>query len=133
MVLPCKLEADKDVKTREFHLNQAQFWVGTNENMSGNDDLSNNEKDFVTRWFYHNETFGNYGTHTDGDGGLTISNTVSTTYGLDVTDAPYPDDGQDGRAGNERGYFAPYMYFNADITYLSGSSFAELSLSLIHI
>lgn len=127
MVLPCKLEADKDVKTREFHLNQAPFWVGTNENMSGNNDGSSNAKEFVTRWFYHNETFGNYGTHTDGENGLTISNTVDATYGLDVTDAPYPDDGQDGRAGNERGYFAPYMSFNADISYLSGSAFAELS------
>jgi len=127
MVLPCKLEADKDVKTREFHLNQAPFWVGTNENMSGINNADSIRKQIITQWFYHNETFGNYGTHTNGEGGLTISNTVGAAYGLDVTDAPYPDDGQDGRAGNERGYFAPYMSFDADITYLSGSAFAEVA------
>ena len=104
MLIPCKLEADKDVNTREFHLNQAPFWVGTNENMSGRNNSLSNRKQVITQWFYHNETFGNYGAHTDGEGGLTIPNTLGTNYGLDVTDAPYPDDGQEGRAGNERGY-----------------------------
>ena len=75
MLIPCKLEADKDVNTREFHLNQAPFWVGTNENMSGINNSLSNRKQVITQWFYNNETFGNYGAHTDGEGGLTISNT----------------------------------------------------------
>jgi hypothetical protein len=127
MLIPCKLEADKDVNTREFHLNQAPFWVGTNENMSGTNNSLSNRKQVITRWFFNNETFGNYGAHTDGEGGLTISNTLGTDYGLDVTDAPYPDDGQDGRAGNERGYFAPFMSFKSNIRYLSGNNFATVS------
>ena len=72
MLIPCKLEADKDVNTREFHLNQAPFWVGTNENMSGTNNSLSNRKQVITRWFFNNETFGNYGAHTDGEGGLTI-------------------------------------------------------------
>lgn len=127
MLIPCKLEADKDVNTREFHLNQAPFWVGTNENMSGTNNSLSNRKQVITRWFFNNETFGNYGAHTDGEGGLTISNTLGTNYGLDVTDAPYPDDGQDGKAGNERGYFAPFMSFKSGITYNSGNNFASVS------
>ena len=52
MLLPCKLEADKDTNTRTFHLNQAPFWCGVNENMTGEKDFQGNAKDFITNYFF---------------------------------------------------------------------------------
>lgn len=127
MLIPCKLEADKDTNTRTFHLNQAPFWCGVNENMQGEKKFDNTDKDFITNYFFHNETFGNYGAFTNPDPeDLTITDPVTnlTDYGLDVTNAAYPE----GEAfGYERGYFAPHMSFDADIDWLENQSFAVIS------
>ena len=127
MLLPCKLEADQATNTRVFHLNQAPFWTGTNENLSGKVGLDGNDKDIISNYFFNMETFGNFGSHTTDpeDPNQTIPVTSQTDYGLDVTNAAYPE----GEAfGNERGYFAPFMSFNADIDWDSGNPSANITL-----
>ncbi len=127
MLLPCKLEADQATNTRVFHLNQAPFWTGTNESLSGKVGLDNNDKMLVSNYFFNMETFGNFGQYTTDpeDPNQTIPVTSQTDYGLDVTNAAYPE----GEAfGNERGYFAPFMSFNADIDWNSGNQSANISL-----
>lgn len=113
-LVPAKLEADKDVNTRNFSVRQSPFWVGTNTNLFGKFKTSDptEEKDFVTDWFKSNEIFGNYGP--DAEGG---AQAVTNNYGVDVTDAAYPED---GLFGYERGYFAPHMSFEADIDFRAG-------------
>jgi hypothetical protein len=124
MLLPCKLEADQGTNTRNFHLNQAPFWAGTNESLTGNNKIDGTAKDVVTNYFWNSETFGNFGTHTTDpeDPNQTIPSTAQTDYGLDVTNAAYPEN---EAFGYERGYFAPFMSFNADIDWNSGSSSAD--------
>lgn len=128
MLLPCKLEADQATNTRTFRLNQAPFWTGTNESLEGKTAMDGSTKDFISNYFFNMETFGNFGTYVEDpeDPNQTIPVTSSVvTYGLDVTNAAYPE----GEAfGNERGYFAPHMSFNADIDYNSGNAFAEVTL-----
>lgn len=127
MLLPCKLEADQATNTRVFHLNQAPFWTGTNESLSGKVGLDNTDKMLVSNYFFNMETFGNFGQYTTDpeDPNQTIPVTSQTDYGLDVTNAAYPE----GEAfGNERGYFAPFMSFNADIDWNSGNQAANISL-----
>lgn len=124
MLIPSKLEADVNTNTREFILRQSPYWVGTNENLYGKADLEGNDKVVVTNWFGNMETFGNYGAFTTPnpeEPQFTDPVTNQTKYGLDVTNQPYPE----GEAfGNERGYFAPFMSFNADITFQNGGGFA---------
>lgn len=127
MLLPCKLEADQATNTRVFHLNQAPFWTGTNESLSGKVGLDNTDKMLISNYFFNMETFGNFGQYTTDpeDPNQTIPVTSQTNYGLDVTNAAYPE----GEAfGNERGYFAPFMSFNADIDWNSGNPSANVIL-----
>lgn len=127
MLLPCKLEADEATNRRVFHLNQAPYWTGTNESLLGKFGLGNKTKMFVTNYFWNMETFGNYGAYTTDpeDPFNTIPVTSQTVYGLDVTNEAYPEN---EAFGNERGYFAPFMSFNADIDWNSGNSSADVIL-----
>jgi hypothetical protein len=113
-LIPAKLEADKDVNTRTFNLRQSPFWVGTNTDLFTDYKTSDPsvQKDFVTDFFFSNETFGNYGP--SGEGG---EQAVANSYGVDVTDAAYPEK---ELFGYERGYFAPHMSFEADIDFRAG-------------
>ena len=43
---------------------------------------------------------------------------------MDATNAAYPEE---EAFGNERGYFAPFMSYDADISYSSGNAFADIS------
>jgi hypothetical protein len=126
LLIPSKLEADKDVNTRDFLLRQAPFWTGTNENLFGKTSSSGGQKILVCDWFYSMETFGNFGPHTvdPEDPNNTIPVTNQTQFGLDATNAAYPEE---EAFGNERGYFAPFMSYDADISYRSGSAFADIS------
>ena len=126
MLIPSKLEADVATNTRDFFLRQAPFWVGTNENLYGKTDLSGNDKILVTNWFESMETFGNFGPHTvdPEDPNQTIPVTNQTQFGLDATNAAYPEN---EAFGNERGYFAPFMSYNAAISYRSGNAFADIA------
>jgi len=126
MLIPCKLEADVDTNTRDFFLRQAPFWTGTNENLYGKKDIDGNDKILVTNWFESGETFGNFGPFTQDpeDTSLTIPVTNQTQFGLDATNAAYPET---EAFGNERGYFAPFMSYNAGISYKSGNTFANIS------
>ena len=125
MLIPCKLEADVNTNTREFFLRQAPFWVGTNESLTGNKTLDQVDKDFISNYFWNSETFGNYGASTtDPETGIIIPVTTKTDYGLDATNAAYPDDNP---FGYERGYFAPFMSFNAELSYRSGNAFATVN------
>jgi len=116
MLLPAKLEADKDVNTRTFNVRQSPFWVGTNTDLFTDFKSSDptEAKDFVTDWFKANEVFGNYGPSAEGG-----EQAFSNDYGLDITDDPYPEDGV---FGYERGYFAPHMSFEADIDFRAGAT-----------
>ena len=126
MLIPSKLEADVATNTRDFFLRQAPFWVGTNENLYGKTDLSGNDKILVTNWFESMETFGNFGPHTvdPEDPNQTIPVTNQTQFGLDATNAAYPEN---EAFGNERGYFAPFMSYNSAISYRSGNAFADIA------
>ena len=126
LLIPSKLEADKDVNTREFFMRQAPFWTGTNENLYGKTDLQGNDKILVTNWFESMETFGNFGPFTTDpeDPNQTIPVTNQTQFGLDATNAAYPEN---EAFGNERGYFAPFMSYNAAISYRSGNAFADIA------
>jgi len=122
MLIPCKLEADVNTNTREFFLRQAPFWTGTNESLTGNKTLDQADKDFISNYFWNSETFGNYGASTtDPETGLIIPVTTKTDYGLDATNAAYPND---LAFGYERGYFAPFMSFNAGMAFNSGNASA---------
>lgn len=125
MLIPCKLEADVATNTREFRLRQAPFWAGTNESLTGNKDIDLVDKEFISNYFWNSETFGNYGpSTTDPETGNITPVTTKTDYGLDATNAAYPDD----RAfGYERGYFAPFMSFNAELSFQSGAGFATVN------
>ena len=126
LLIPSKLEADKDVNTRDFFMRQAPFWTGTNENLFGKTGGDGSRKKLVCDWFYSMETFGNFGPHTvdPEDPNNTIPVTSQTQFGLDATNAAYPEQ---EAFGNERGYFAPFMSYNADILYRSGNAFANVS------
>ena len=125
MLIPSKLEADVATNTREFRLRQAPFWAGTNESLTGNKTLEQVDKDFISNYFWNSETFGNYGASTtDPETGEIIAVTTKTDYGLDATNAAYPNDNP---FGYERGYFAPFMSFNAELSYQSGSNFATVN------
>ena len=126
LLIPSKLEADKDVNTRDFFLRQAPFWTGTNENLFGKTSSDGGQKILVCDWFYSMETFGNFGPHTvdPEDPNNTIPVTNQTKFGLDATNAAYPEE---EAFGNERGYFAPFMSYDADISYRSGNAFADIS------
>jgi len=120
-LVPAKLEADKDTNTRFFRLRQSPYWTGTNEDLYT--DFRNDDptvtKDFVTPWFWGNETFGNYGPSAEGG-----EQAVANVYGADITDDPYPED---ELFGYERGYFAPHMSFSANIELDSGGSLAVIN------
>lgn len=126
LLIPSKLEADKDVNTRDFFMRQAPFWTGTNENLFGKTSSDGGQKILVCDWFYSMETFGNFGPHTvdPEDPNNTIPVTNQTQFGLDATNAAYPEE---EAFGNERGYFAPFMSYDADISYRSGNAFADIS------
>ncbi len=126
LLIPSKLEADKDVNTRDFFMRQAPFWTGTNENLFGKTSSDGGQKILVCDWFYSMETFGNFGPHTvdPEDPNNTIPVTNQTKFGLDATNAAYPEE---EAFGNERGYFAPFMSYDADISYRSGNAFADIS------
>jgi hypothetical protein len=125
MLIPSKLEADVATNTREFRLRQAPFWAGTNESLTGNKTLEQVDKDFISNYFWNSETFGNYGASTtDPETGEIIAVTTKTDYGLDATNAAYPNDNP---FGYERGYFAPFMSFNAELSYQSGAEFATVN------
>ena len=126
LLIPSKLEADKDVNTRDFFMRQAPFWTGTNENLFGKTSSDGGQKILVCDWFYSMETFGNFGPHTvdPEDPNNTIPVTNQTQFGLDATNAAYPEE---EAFGNERGYFAPFMSYDADISYSSGNAFADIS------
>jgi hypothetical protein len=125
ILIPSKLEADKDINTRDFFMRQAPFWTGTNENLFGKTGSDGGQKILVCDWFYSMETFGNFGPHTfpPEDPNQTIPVTTQTQFGLDVTNAAYPESES---FGNERGYFAPFMSYNADILYRSGNASANI-------
>ena len=131
MVMPCKLEADVNTNTREFFLRQAPYWVGTNESLTGNKTLDQASKDFISNYFWNSETFGNFGSFTsDPETGDLIPVTTKTDYGLDATHAAYPEN---EAFGNERGYFAPFMSFNAGMAFNSGNASAvvvDMSLEI---
>ena len=125
MLIPCKLEADVATNTREFFLRQAPFWTGTNESLTGNKTLNQTDKDFISNYFWNSETFGNYGASTtDPETGEIIAVTTKTDYGLDATNAAYPNDNP---FGYERGYFAPFMSFKSGISFNSGNAFATVT------
>lgn len=136
MLIPCKLEADKDTNTRNFVLQQAPFWTGTNENLTAETDYSTGSShDFITNYFFSNETFGNFGAHTEPnseDPTITDPVTSTTDFGLSVTNAAYPEGPYDPTTGTgrqfgyERGYFAPFMSFNGTIDWENTQSSATL-------
>lgn len=125
MLIPCKLEADVATNTREFFLRQAPFWTGTNESLTGNKTLNQTDKDFISNYFWNSETFGNFGDFTiDPETGEIIPVTAKTDYGLDATNAAYPEN---KAFGYERGYFAPFMSFKAGMAFNSGNAFATVT------
>ena len=124
MLIPCKLEADVDTNTREFFLRQAPFWAGTNESLIGSKTLDQVDKEFMSNYFWNSETFGNYGpSTTDPETGKITPVTTKTDYGLDATNGAYPED---LAFGYERGYFAPFMSFNAGMAFKSGNASANV-------
>ena len=127
ILLPCKLEAERGTNTRNFTLNQAPYWSGQNEDLSIVNDLDGNEKDFTTDYFLGSPTFGNEGSHTTvGEDPDHIPVTTQGTFGLSVTNSPQPEEATETELGNERGYFAPHMSFDADIDWRITQDFATL-------
>jgi hypothetical protein len=127
MLLPCKLEAEQGTNTRNFTLNQAPYWSGQNEDLSIDSDLSGNEKSFTTDYFLGSPTFGNNGAFTtEGEDPDYVPVTTQGQYGLNVTNSPQPEEATQNELGNERGYFAPHMSFNADIDWSANQNFATL-------
>jgi len=128
MLIPSKLEAQKDTNTRDFFLRQAPFWTGTNQSLVGDVDEDGADKLFITNYFWNMETFGNFGPFEENpenpDNPLPL--TSQTDFGLDVTNAAYPT--QDANFGSERGYFSPHMSYSADILYRSGNAFADVPI-----
>lgn len=126
MLIPSKLEAKKNTKTRDFFLRQAPFWTGTNQSLLANTDEAGVDKLFLTSYFWNMETFGNFGPFEanpeNPDNPLPL--TSQTDFGLDVTNSAYPT--QDADNGSERGYFSPHMSYSADILYKSGGAFVHL-------
>ncbi len=128
MLIPCKLEADRDTNTREFSLRQAPFWTGTNQSLLSEVDEDDNRKLFISNYFWNMETFGNFGPFEanpeNPDNPFPL--TSQTDFGLDVTNSAYPT--QDENFGSERGYFSPHMSYSADILYSSGNAFADVPI-----
>jgi hypothetical protein len=128
MLIPSKLEAQKDTNTRDFFLRQAPYWTGTNQSLISNVDEDDADKLFITNYFWNMETFGNFGPFEENpenpDNPLPL--TSQTDFGLDVTNSAYPT--QDANFGSERGYFSPHMSYSADILYRSGNAFADVPI-----
>ncbi|CAI8269370.1 MAG: Uncharacterised protein [Porticoccaceae bacterium UBA1117] len=128
MLIPSKLEAQKDTNTRDFFLRQAPYWTGTNQSLISNVDEDDADKLFITNYFWNMETFGNFGPFEanpeNPDNPLPL--TSQTDFGLDVTNSAYPT--QDANFGSERGYFSPHMSYSADILYRSGNAFADVPI-----
>lgn len=118
MVLPSMLLAKQDVNTRQFTIRQAPAWVGTNTNMNRCEDLANNQKMFSTNYFSDSETSGNYGT--TAGGGPSYPQTQE--WAAEERNGFYPDDDEP-----VRGFLAPKVAFNADITLASGNTFVVVN------
>ena len=116
LVLPCKLEAKVDTNTREFVLNQADKWSGTNEDMFT--DFKRDEpdvgKNFNTKYFEGLETFGNF----SADDPPADGSVSPTNFGLHLRKDSDPTS---DTFGNERGYFAPHVCFDAAVTFEDGT------------
>lgn len=113
MVLPSMLLAKQDVNTRQFTVRQAPAWVGTNTNMNRCEDLANNQKLFSTNYFSDSETSGNYGT--TAGGGPSYPQTQE--WAAEERNGFYPDDDNP-----VRGFLAPKVAFNADISFANGKT-----------
>lgn len=113
MVLPSMLLAKQDVNTRFFTIRQAPAWVGTNTNLNREEDFAQNQKMFSTNYFSDSETSGNYGT--TAGGGPSYPQTQE--WAAEERNGFYPDDDEP-----VRGFLAPKVAFNADITLANGNT-----------
>lgn len=113
MLLPSMLLAKQDVNTRSFTIRQAPAWVGTNTNMNRCEDLANNQKMFSTNYFSDSETSGNYGT--TAGGGPSYPQTQE--WAAEERNGFYPEDDNP-----VRGFLAPKVAFNAEISLANGNT-----------
>jgi hypothetical protein len=111
VIIPSRLLCKKDTNTREFLLQQNSFWAGTNEDLTSNKDLNNNDKLVRTYFFGDRETFGNYDAVDDVSYqkyGIKNESSVIWDYQYNPSDIDYD---------LSLGWFCPHMSFKARVEY----------------
>ncbi len=124
MLLPSRLLAKQDVNTRQFVVRQSPAWVGTNSNLNRCEDLSQSIKDFSTIYFSDSETSGNYGT--TAGGGPSYPQTQE--WAAEERNGFYPDNDEP-----VRGFLAPKVAFNSEISLANGLTSATIIDALYEI
>jgi hypothetical protein len=118
MLLPSRLLAKQDVNTRKFTVRQAPAWVGTNSNLNRCENLSQSDKLFSTNYFSDSETSGNYGT--TAGGGPAYPGTQE--WAAEERNGFYPEDDEP-----VRGFLAPKVAFNSEISLANGKTFVIIN------
>jgi hypothetical protein len=116
VVVPAKLQAVKEVNTRQFQLTQAQQRARPNEDMDLGTNIDGSTKLMRTIAYGNGDIFGNYNS---------TANTSYQKYGIknnsDRAFALYDSVNQTWE--NELGYFCPHMSFKGRVQFINGAAF----------
>ena len=126
MVIPSQLLAKSATNPRTFNVRQSPAWAVPNASLSSTVDINQDTKEFYTEYFSGTVTSGIYGT--DGEGNPVYPNTQE--WGVEKRMGFYPCD-PTAVAGiydcnHIRGFFAPEVSFNSDISFTNGSPLAVI-------
>jgi|TARA_R110000744_G_scaffold103720_1_gene198792 hypothetical protein len=115
VLVPAKLQAVKEVNTRQFELTQAPERMRPNENLDIGTNIDGSSKLMRTIAFGDGEAFGNYGTTGTSYQKYGIKNQSTRSYPLyDSVNESYE---------NELGYFCPHMSFKGRVQFVNGDAF----------
>lgn len=126
MVIPSQLLAKKETNPRTFDVRQSPAWAVPNASLYGDIDINQDVKEFKTDYFSSTVTSGNYGT--DNEGNPLYPNTQE--WGAEKRMGFYPCDPTAVTGvydcNHIRGFFAPKVSFNSEITFTTGSPIAVI-------
>lgn len=117
-VIPAKLQAKVDTNTRTFTVNNPDFGVYPNEDMTGSINVFGNTKLVTCRYYGQYEYYGHYGATPTGYN-------PRKKYALEVLDNSTISSAND--ESGEKGYIAPYTNFKARVKFIGGARSITLS------
>lgn len=128
MVIPSQLLAKSDTNPRTFNVRQSPAWAVPNASLYGGVDINQDTKEFFTGYFSSTVTSGNYGT--DGEGNPVYPTTqewgVEKRMGFYPCVAKAPPNQFEYDCNHIRGFFAPKVSFNSEISFTTGGTVAVI-------